>query len=231
MTRSHRLKAMGLCLMMALGLLAFAGSAQATVGSKWMVNGADITTNVLLPQVQITEIENKTASLLFTTGGGTKVEILCTNAELINVKLKAEGSLTEGSVKFSGCLTKLNGSTSGPCKPFTGAESGVVKTEKGLGLIILHEGAGLTLIKPETGTLLATIELGEECSIGESVPVAGELVLKDAAFTTEAAEHLIAEGPLTSLTALGQPATIDGSAWVKLVGTGHEGLKWSGLPA
>jgi len=81
--------------------------------------------------------------------------------------------------------------------------------------------------------------MGEECAIGTLVKVeaksAGEgLWIKDCGGTTgfeeEKVEHLIEEAATKGLIALGQPATIDGSAWIRLGGE-HATLKWGGTPA
>jgi hypothetical protein len=223
-----------------LGLMAFASAAQAETGAKWSLTTAggvlEAIKASLLPTVG-GSLETE-GILLFTTKGGTKVDILCTEASTEGITLLTEGKTTEGQVKFSKCITKLNGVTTANCEPVTGAEKGVVKTKKGLGLIILHlltpNGAvePLFRIRPETGTVLATIELGTKCAIGEEVPVAGELFIKDCEgkFAVHQAIHLVEEGPLTSLTALGQPAKLDGSAFIFLTGA-HLNLAWAGLPS
>jgi hypothetical protein len=216
-----------------LGLMAFAAAGAQAEGN-FKVNGANIA-GALLPSIQVSSVENKTASLLFTLKSGTKVEILCTEIRLLDglttndAKLGIEGKVDLGRVHFKECLTKLNGTTSANCKPFTGANSGLILTEPGKGLLRLHEGQPVIEITPDTGTTFVTISLGEFCAIGSEVPVAGVLFLKDCKNlgATEATEHLIEELPaLTKLTALGQPATLDGSAIVKLTGT-HAGLKFS----
>jgi hypothetical protein len=232
MIRSNGRKVIGLCLMAALSLMAFAASAQAEPTSNWRVAGANVN-STLLPEVQVKEVENKTADLLFTTKGGTKVDILCTGASLSNVKLKTTGSTTEGTATFTGCLTKLNGTTTANCKPKGGGgASGTIVTKKGLGLLYLSS-AGVPGVKltPETGTQFVNIELGELCAIGENVPVEGVLSLKDCKglIATEAVDHLAEQGPGTSLTALGQPATIDGSVILALAGAAHITKNWSGI--
>ncbi len=237
------LKALGLCALV-LGLMAFTTSAaQAEPGATWTIIKASglllpIPNGVedLLPQAQST-LENSTGSLLFTTKGGTKVEILCTAVELVEGgKLIAEGGLSLGRARFTGCITKLNSVLSKNCEPHTGASKGVIETLKATGLLVLHElkpsGVKDLLLKLSPDLLLhfANIELSELCAIGEKVPVEGHLYLKDCLndLSTHLVEHLFEEGPLTSLTALGQPATIDGSILVRLVGA-HLGLKWAGL--
>jgi len=224
-----------------LGLFAFAASgAQAEATAHWRVSGVNVN-DTLLPQLKITGIENNTASLAFTTKGGTNVLILCTAANFDEGgKLALEGKITLGRILFTGCVTLLNEAISTKCKPSGGgAGAGEILTEKGEGLIVLDELAGgekddNVLIKPDTGvgTNFAVIHLGETCAIGETVEVKGELWLKDclgnASFLEEKVTHLIEES-LHGLTALGQPATIIGSANVALAGA-HEGLKWSGQP-
>lgn len=231
MIRSNGRKVIGLCVIAALSLMAFAALAKAEATSNWRVNGSNVNTT-LLPEAQIKEIENKTASLLFTTIGGTKVEILCTTAKLTNAKLKTTGSTTEISAKVEGCITKLNGTTSPNCKPkSTGEPSGTIKSLNVLGLVILQSaGVPVVQLKSETGTLFSTLELGELCAIGESVPLGGVLNLKDCkgSLATELVDHLYEPGPGTSLTALGQPATLDTSVVIALAGS-HAGLKWSAV--
>jgi hypothetical protein len=239
------LKVLGLCAL-ALGLMAFvASAAQAEMNARWKVAGSEITgANFAHPVIR--EIEGKTGSLLFTTKGGTKVTILCTTAEIDEgFLLIKEGGVALGRILFKGCVTLLNGLLSSACKPKGGgAPIGEILSEKGKGLIVLDEVAGVdedyVKITPDEGTLFSKLELGKECSIGEVVKVetkaAGEgFWLRDCPtgtktskeqFLTEAVIHLIEES-LHGLIALGQPATIDGSANVQLNGGA---TSWSGKP-
>lgn len=221
-----------------LGLMAFSASAaQAEVGAKWFVvnsggTNVEVTTAGLSPQLEIKELEEKTATLLFTTKGGTKVAILCTAAAFDEGgKLISEGGVSLGRVLFSGCSVKLNGVAAPACQAHSvGKATGEILTLKAKGLLVLDKETSTTskLVKlvPDEGTSFAVILMGEECSIGEEVPVTGELWLKDPSVSTAAVEHLISEG-LKKLVALGVEATIDGSALVKLSGA-HVGLKWFG---
>jgi hypothetical protein len=225
-----------------LGLMAFASSAQAELNAKWLVNGQAVTlTNLLLPPIVIKEIENLSATLEFTTKGGTGVLILCKEAEFDEGGLLlAHGGISLGRLKFRECVTLLNEVLSAKCTPHTeGEPAGLILTRKATGLIVLDklpsgEVDDLVLIKPDEKETFAVIELGASCAIGESVDVKGELWLKDckgnSSFLTEAKEHLIEEA-LSELTALGQPAKILGSAVVELGGAEHKGLKWAGDPA
>ncbi len=233
MNRSRMvIKALGLSgLVIGLTMLV-AILAHAEPTANWVVNGANIANNTLLPEAQVKELESKDGVLLFTTKFGTSVEVLCTAVALTNVKLKTQGSTTEGSATFSGCIVKLFKTLSEACKPSAGGQKkGVIKTLNLLGLIVLSSGSPIVLFAPETGTLIAQIELGEDCSIGESIPVTGEVTFKDSSFKTSAVDHLFIEGPITgtNLLALGQQATLDFGAVATLAGA-HAGLKWSGSP-
>lgn len=227
-----------------LGMMAFASAAQAELNAKWLVNGQSVTlTNLLLPQLVIGALENGSASLAFTTKGGTGVLIRCTEAKFDEGGvLLAHGGISLGRILFKGCETLLNEAVQKNCKPSGGGTakaSGEILSNKGEGLIVLDAGNDLVLIKPDTGTVFTVIELGESCAIGESVEVTGELWIKDCkgntSFLTEAVSHLIEEGlsseagKLVGLVALGQPAKIIGSAPVTLGGA-HTGLMWAGDP-
>jgi hypothetical protein len=258
MARS-RLKALGLCALV-LGLMAFASSAaQAETGAHWNIIKANSElvqvneTNKLFAQVEIREIENNTATLLFTTKAGTKVGILCTTAKFDEGGLlQASGGVSLGRMLFTGCIVFLNGVRVEACEAHTtGKAKGEILTLKIKGLIVLDVVGGVTQdyvkFTPDEGNAFAHIELGVECAIGELVLVeaksAGEgFWIKDCgkvsgtgaceesnkSFLEEKPEHLITES-LHGLIALGQPATIDGSAFVRLSGE-HALLQWGGTP-
>ena len=134
-----------------LGLMAFAGSAQAETNANWMVAGSNVTgpTN----SIAVSELENNTASLLLTLKSGTKVEFLCTSVVLSataggSPKLDVQGKITPGIATFHGCLTKLNGVVSKNCEPFSGANKGLILSLEAKGLIVLHEGEPVTQLSP-----------------------------------------------------------------------------------
>jgi hypothetical protein len=97
----------------------------------------------------------------------------------------------------------------------------------------------------ETSKLFSKIELGPECAIGESVNVeaktlgdglwikdcpVGKQTSKERALEYNAA-HLIEQalgGEASTLLALGQPATIDGSALARLTDEAHLGFPFRG---
>jgi len=169
-----------------------------------------------------------TPNLLFTTKGGTKVAISCTSLSTEAAKLEGEGK-TSGTLSFGGCQTLLNGTLAKNCEPHSGASKGVIKTNALKGLLVPHEGTSLVRIEPASGTLFVTIELSELCSIGENAPVAGTFYAKASNGQLEALKvtHLFEQGPLTSITALSNAATLDGSASFSLSGA-HAGREWKG---
>jgi hypothetical protein len=236
---------MGLCAVI-FGVMAMsASSAQAALS--WLVlNSAGTEAKELKAAV---EGKNETLWLLLLTHVvGLKIEINCMKFTLSGVNLEAGGTLTTGGkVRFEECEVwslKANGEleTLLECKPHSsGLPAGTIDTNKGKGALVLHELAGggkevLTKIEPEVGTTFATV-LTEGCALPESNPINGVLYLKDCEgkATVHALEHLIEQGPLTSLfigkdTAEHLETSIDGSAWVFLGGS-HVGLKWSAMDA
>lgn len=178
-----------------LGLMTVACSAQAETGATWRVNGSAISSK-LLPQLEITEIENKSASLSFTTKGGTSILVLCTATKFTEGgKLTINGGISLGRIKGSGCSVLLNETAAPQCKPHSpGMPAGEILSEKFTGLIILDKEEELKIIKEgkeevifdrisnlvkitpensagETSKLYLQIELGEECAIGSLVKV------------------------------------------------------------
>lgn len=253
MMRKHGPKVFGLCMLAALGVMAFASaSAQASPGAFWeLLNQAGqlvkigVPNDTLLPSLGAS-LENNHGVLL-TKVAGITVEILCTAMTLEEAKLLLEGKLL-GKIKFSGCKIKLNGVVSAPCEPHTGAEKGVILTLRLKGLIELHTLAGGEkhhIVKflddkepfPNTDHFV-TIELSEECAIGERLPVFGTFSAKECnikEFLTHLVNHLWEEfKPLTELWVISNTAehkaTVDGSALVFLTGE-HMGLKWGGTTA
>jgi len=182
--------------------------------------------------------ELDTTGVLLTKIAGVKVEFSCTAGSAIGLKTEANGTIGKGAkIRFTGCTTKLNGVLSSACEPRVGAEKGVITTNAGHGLVVLHKlGSGtidpLVSVLPDVGETIVTLEMGEECSIGEKVPVIGKGTLKDCEglFASHLVKHLAEAGPLTELWVISKTvehqAVIDGSAWVFLTGE-HAGLKFS----
>jgi hypothetical protein len=227
----RRAKILGLCAI-ALGLVAFYTSAsQAEKGANWMVNSKNIS-GTLLPEVNIKEVVMEHMALVG-TNGTLKIEISCTKAEFLKAKLTAEGGVSPGNkTKFTGCTTLLNGTLSTACQPRTGKELGVVESNALKGLLILHEGAPLIKFDPVEGKTFIVFEMSEECALGAKVPVTGTSTVKDSngKFTTEAVNHTVAQGPLSTLNFCEHAAVVTGSAVLQLTGE-HAGLTWSALPA
>jgi hypothetical protein len=215
--------------------------------------------DTLLPEIQVKEIEELKDEkdpgkhlVLHTKVAGVSVLILCAKMELENAdgtglpKLLLEGKVL-GRIKFTECLIKLNGVTTAACKPHSpGAASGTILTLLIEGLIKLHELADKTkddivlfIGENKEGKLeehFVTLELGEECAIGETLPVKGWFSIKDCQnlFLSHQVDHLVEEfAPLTLLYVLSHTeehkAQILGSVVLALAGE-HKGLKWSGLP-
>jgi hypothetical protein len=228
------------------GVMAFgATAAQAEVGANWLIltkagvlkTGAEL--NALI------EGETDKTGILLTTILKIKTEITCPTFKVEKAKLIKEGTISEGSVIFSECTIKLNGVANANCVPHTtGRGAGIVATEPFTGLIKLH------LLKPSevkdetvliapvnTEKRFATLIMSEACPIGEKVPIAGELSIKDCEgkFLEHLVKHLTEEFvPLTELWTISNTAehktTLDGSAWMFLGGE-HAGLKFAGDPA
>jgi hypothetical protein len=244
------LRAFGLCTLV-LGLTAFAaGTAQAETGATWRVNGAAIPgAGDLLPQLVVKEVENKSASISFTTAGGTSVLFLCTATEFdTGGVLISNGGVSTGNVSFKGCVTLLNEVASPKCTPHSpGKPAGEILSLQGRGLIALDKlpsGELTELVKVlpinakgEVTKLFGNLEMGESCAIGELVNVEttelgegvwGKDIGGNAGFLTESVTHLMVEA-LKKLLVLGRPAIVIGSTVVELSGA-HKGLKWSGVP-
>jgi len=229
MTRSrHAIASLGL-LVALLGVMAFgAGAAQAEEGNHWKVGTNTLINDTLKPEVIVEKIENETGSFL-TEISKIKVKILCKEMKLKEVYLLANGRISHGLAYFHKCVLYLNEKLSAPCEPFSEGTSGLIVTDKFKGLLSLHEGELLALIEPALSAELATISVGEECAIGEEIPVTGKLTILDPEISTNKLTHLIKEGPLSSLKGIGNPATIDGAAIVKLGSLAHAGLAFSGF--
>jgi hypothetical protein len=223
-----------------LGLMAIgATAAQAEPGAHWNVNGAPVT-NALKVEGQ-GSIENNDGTFL-TKVGLSKVEILCTAGQLIDVLLEESGA-GHGKARGEGCITKLNGTTAGACVPHSpGAANGVIESNALKGLLQLHTPAtgpkvAIGELAPEAGEVYVTLILGKaapeknECAIGEKFNITGKGLVKDCQGEGEVEKvtHLVEEGPLSTIRFGSNPATIDGSANVFLVGA-HKGMTSSGIP-
>jgi hypothetical protein len=220
-----------------LGLLAFmASAASAETGAHiWVVNGSG--EKVELSVSGGAELE--TTGVLLTEILKIKVAFSCTAGSAIGLKTEANGTIGKGTkIKLSGCTTKLNGTLSSACEPRSQGEAGVILTNAGHGLVVLHKlesgiSDQLFSVLPDEGETAAVIEMGPSCPLGTKVPVIGKGTLKDCEglFSVNLVKHLAEEGPLTELWVISKTtehkAVIEGSAWVFLTGE-HAGLKFSG---
>jgi hypothetical protein len=236
--RKHGLRAIGLCVMAALGIMAFAASAQAETNAHWNIEGAPL--NAGEESVQAA-MENGTGSLLAQVGLNA-VKLLCTALEFEGAVIKPSGG-SLGKIVFTGCKTFLNNVLAEKCAPKSeGAATGTILTNLLKDLIGLHPAVSATegydTLEPEGGqdAQFVKILLGATCAIGSEMPVFGKFTLKDCnnEGRVEKVTHLVEEfTPLTNLrlfTALtGTPATIDGSSNVSLSGA-HATKPFSGIP-
>jgi hypothetical protein len=216
-----------------------AGSAQAEPGAFWLVNGAKMPEG-LLPFLgaEIEPLSDKKVHLvLLTTILKIKVEILCSEIELIEAHLLEPNGGSLGKALFKGCVILLNGVQNENCKP----PGGHITTVLVKNLLLLHIPKGKTEpeavidFEPAAGTTFATLTLSELCPIGEKIPIGGKLVLKDCLshLLVDQVIHLLEFNELSHLYTVSDTAehaaTIDGSINVFLTGK-HAGLTWAGHP-
>jgi len=175
---------------------------------------------------------------------GTKILYECKKiSAAAGSKLKPNGILL-GKLIYAECKAFLNGVESKPCEP----KEGKITTNLLKGQMLLHKLASdgvkdkILIAEGETeaGVLtqhFAFIESSASCSLGIKVLVGGTFAIQpgtQAEATEHLEKHLIKEfAPLTALWILSNTAehkaTILGSAWAFLKGTGHVGLKFAGL--
>lgn len=226
-----------------IGLISLSTSVvHAEKGANWMVNGSNVTTE-LLPSVGIAIVVTEDMSLL-TEILKTKMKLLCKGAEFVGARLEVEGKVGGKSggntTRFSGCQIYLNGTVSSACEPRSEGKFGSFSSTPLKGLLVLHELAGgtkdiLVRFEPVTGSVFATIELGPECPIGSTCAISGISTVKDAEglFSNELLNHTVEQGPLSELwvgsKTVEHMASIAGSASLRLTGE-HENRKWSALP-
>ena len=230
MTRS-RLGLLGLCAAV-FAVMAF-NVASAQAANEWLIltSGGVVKTAAELSPTIGGELEGS-HGILLTNILGVPVEILCGEGTLIGVKLEAGGTLTNGGkVQFTECSVKLEGEEAPECEPHSaGKPVGTIESKAGKGELGLHEGKIITTITPSVGEEFVNIEMGA-CPIGANVPIKGKLVIEDC--EGKAAQHLVIhlieeEEVLTTLKALGEPATIDGSALIFLTGE-HLNRPWGAM--
>jgi|SRR6187399_2597026 len=240
-----KLGLLGLSIMV-FGLMAFSATgAPAEVGAKWLL-GEKPSGSGSIPFLDSTVgLQAETTGVLHTEIAKVKVLFECTTTAAENLTLIGNGSIAEKAIiKFTGCITKLNGVTSAPCQPKGLGVAGLIETEPLHGLLILFKLTSgvidhLLKILPDEGKVLALIEMGDECAIGTKVNILGKATIKDCEnlSLTRQVKHLVEVGTKAELTevwaiseTVEHEATILGSAWAFLTGK-HEELKFSGEPA
>jgi hypothetical protein len=201
-------------------------------GLFWWVESTEA--KVLPAEAQVTKLTSAKATLKTKILGAEVKFTTSTAPELVGVKLNGEGKLANGAqVKFKGLTTEINGKVSAACKPPETVTSNKLK-----GGLLSHEEGVYVQLTPETGTTLATLQLGELCSLGEKVPLITNKEGKTVTLTDplgigkELKEHEVIEFPsLTELWAISataeHKATLEGGAAVGLTGA-HAGFKWNG---
>lgn len=232
------LKALGLsALVMSVMAVGAADVAHAEEGACWgYINSStgelDCFSTSLAPKTAIS-IENNTGTLLVEN---LNFETLCTGVTIIE-----SGAITGNAIlgrgEFSGCVSLTRTPTLSilpactPVDPVAGP--GKIRSEKVIGLIVLHNGEPVVEIKPDVeGGALAKIFRGEECAIGEEVIVSGKVFLHDAGGKTSFEEHklthLAEEFSGLQLMRIGvNKATIDGTGTIALTSP-HNALEWGG---
>jgi hypothetical protein len=220
--------------------IAGASVAQAEVGAAFSYENAAGTLkgnfSSALEAEPVFALEGETGTLLIAE---KPISVLCKLAEFDEGgQLAGEGTVLLGRIKFSKCVGLIEGKVSAACEPVDPVSGkGTVLTEKGTGLIKLHELTNkekdsTILLKPDTGETLAVIHM-PGCGAGEEIIVKGELVLWDCEGNTSAktlkVTHLVTEFPGLKLMKVGtKSATLDGSANVTLRGA-HINYKWAAL--
>lgn len=111
--------------------------------------------------------------------GGIPTLVICNRTLIHNGVFNINLSFTGESLYDTNCRTLLNGKESAACKP---AESIAYKYK---GAIFLHEKVTYMRVEPASGETLFTLKLGEECPIGESLAVKGNVVYKAPALEKE----------------------------------------------
>ncbi len=173
----HRVRVLGLCLVAALGLMAFmAAGAQAQFG--WLKDKVFITVATPVHAVIHPLADGKKHSVLLSTFGATNtpLEILCEKLVTENGSLvaseKAEGKI---KLKFTSCQSFLNKVASAPCKP----KEPIFATAKFHAILHLKGDKKIYLLfEPEVaGTPFTTLETSEECAFGEKLSSPASLSL------------------------------------------------------
>jgi hypothetical protein len=193
MRTKHGLKALGLCLVAALSVMAITAAGAQAKGD-WRVEG----TNTIATKTVTATPEDMT---LDSTVGGAKVKILCNTLTLTDGLLFVGGAAL-AKLEFSTCETYLNLVRSAVCDPKNPPITATVKALLILDTAVPSNTLTYILFSPDDGTLkFTTIEFDEECSLPEKLEVTGHLVAEcsDALCTASQNTHLIKQVTPASL--------------------------------
>jgi hypothetical protein len=227
-------KALGLCLLAVLSVMAFTASrAQALPGHVY-VNLA-----ILKTTVEIEALKPTQSIFLSTIAGGTSIEVACA-AVLLHDGLLFTNGTSLGEFLFSSCGVLVGGLEVKNCQPL---EPIVIKVKN---LLLHHNNDTYLLISPHNAAslTLTTIHLGELCAAGETFEVKGHTVAECGLLlgapavwhhedcNVEKVEHEIKQTPAAlfpnhKLQFGARPATLDGDIDLVTKGTNHVGKKWA----
>jgi hypothetical protein len=159
-----RARALGLSLVVVLGLMALGASG---AQGNWLIlhNGGTSEAKVSVVVSAQSEGNIKVADA-FTT------EILCSTFAAQELVLTEKSTSGSGKVKFSGCKTWQSGKQQANCKPVEPIVAG------GETHLVLHNGKNYLLYLPTSGKSFAVVEFGELCALGEEVVVTGDLTFE-----------------------------------------------------
>lgn len=220
-------KALGLCLLAALSVMAIAAAGAQAKGHLF------VNLQLLNSEVEFEALEPVHGVMLTTFGGGeTPLQILCEEGEVHDGLLSTEGSGT-GEVLISKCRTLISSLIKANCKPL---EPIVAKVK---GLLIHHNGDTYILASPQSGLTFTTLHLGELCAVGENIEITGHGVaecglLSGGSWThedcsVEKVEHEIQQAPAVlfsdGLKFGTRSAIVDGDIGIVTKGS-HVGQKW-----
>jgi hypothetical protein len=218
-------RAIGLCLLAAVGMLTLA-AANAQAKGDWRIEGSNTKANAGVTG------EIDTEFWLETTRMGATLKFLCKKLVVKEGLLFTTGSAL-ALLELTECETLINGTASAFCKP----KEPIISKVKGL-LVkdpITSTGS-YELFEPDEGAVFTTLEFDPDMCNLPPLKVEGSFVLEDCSvpFSNEAVKHLmqpVQAGlfPGDTLKIDGVAAKIGGSWWQSLNGI-NSGKKWSGLP-
>lgn len=225
MSRS-RLGLISLCVVV-LGLLAFAASSASA--AEWLIlnSKGEVKTAAEMPVELAGEFDTPNGTL-DTHLTGIHIEVQCTKATLLGMKLEGEGKITNGSkAKYESCTVPTPVGKICTVKS-PGAAVGTITTKELKGQLQTN---GEILIEPKTGTVLAELVFeGAECTLPEGAQaINGVLWLRDCEGKPEThlVKHLIVESTahghtlfIGADTAEHLETTVKGGGWIFLAGFG-----------